>query len=175
MKAYDTQEKSTSVRRKPVPQKPSSIRRKPVSRQNSETATSTMSTVTSSLPDSLTIIDSQAQQVESTSTTPGDRTLGWTSKSIAEVSNAPPDCNLSKHPSHPYLSQFSEDSSPPKANGPWIAGKDRDILENVETVPVQLAPVQPFISEDIEDKKRRRRKAIRNGVRMYVAFNSELN
>jgi hypothetical protein len=160
MKAYNTTAvKLTFVRRKPVPKKPFSVRRKPVSRQKADTVINPVSTP--SLSDSLTINVSQA---------PEDRKLGRTSESTVEVSDALPSCDLPKDPSHPYLSQFSEESSAPKARSPWIAETDGDILEHVQTVPVQLPPVQSFISQDIQDKKRRRKKAIRNGIVLYITF-----
>jgi hypothetical protein len=178
MKAYNfTPVKSTSirrkpvskpsVRRKPVSKSPSSPQRKPVSPQNADVVINPLSTP--SLRNSLTTIP-KAQQVKSTSTTPEDRTLGRTSESIVEVSGAVPNCDLPKYPYHPYFSPYPDESSAPKASSPWITDADSNILGRAQTAPVELAPAQFFAPENIDDKKRRRRKFIRNGVVLYITF-----
>ena len=156
MKAYNAMAvKLTSVRRKPV-------RRKPVSPQTADTVTSPVPTP--SFPDGLTTIVSHAKQVESTSPTQDDRTFGQTSKSAIEVSDALLNRDLSKHPRH---SQFIEELPAPEANTPQFAMVDRDTLERAQTAPVQLGPAQSFMSED---KKRRGKKAIRNGIVLYITI-----
>lgn len=157
----------TSVRRKPVSESPSSPRRKPVSRQNADVVINPLSTP--SLPNSPITIVPQAQQVKSTSTTPEDRTLGRTSESTVEVSGVVLNCDPPKLPSHPYFSPYAE-SSAPNVSSPWIIDSDSNILGRAQTAPAELAPVQFFIPENIDDKKRRRRKFIRNGVVLYITF-----
>jgi len=137
----------------------SSVRRKPVSPQNAN--------FTPSLTESpTTIVSFAAQQVEPTSSTPEDRTIEPTRESPVEVSGAILNYNLSKHPSPPSLSE----ESPAPMPSPQIAKTDREILERAQTAPAQLASVQTFIPSDIDDKKRRRKKAIRNGVILYITF-----
>lgn len=167
-KVYNTPAvKPTPVRRKPVSKNASSVRRKPIASQNADATTSPVSP--SSFPGSLTTLDSQAQQAESTSTTPEDKMFERTNESTIEFSGVQLNCDHLKHPSHPYFSQFS-DLSAPKPSNPQMAETDKDILEYVQPIPVQLAPVQSFIPEDIDDMKRRRRKSIRNGVVLYITL-----
>ena len=168
MKAYTPEPvKSTSVRRKPVSKSNPSLRRKPVSPRNADTVISPV-IVAPSIPETLTTTVSPAKQDESTSTTtPEDRTHGGTSETTVEVPDAAPNCEPSKLPSHPY---FSDESFVANVNGPQISTTDRDFLERTQTAPVQMEPVQFFTPQEIDDRKRRRRKAIRNGVVMYVTF-----
>ena len=150
--------KSVSVRRKPVSNNVSPVRRKPVSPQNANIIISPMS------PKSLITIVSHDQQGEPTSTAAEGRTLGQTRESAVETSSALRNDHLSKYENDPYLSES------PNGSTPQIEKTNGETLERAQTAPAQLAAVQSFIPEDINDKKRRRKKAIRNGLILYITF-----